>query len=51
MSLWHEATKEDLSIDEESKELHICFDSNYSGAIYVSIPLEDVKDFLKEVEG
>ena len=58
MSDWYEIKKvEDLnavSISDDREYLDIYFDTNYAGAVYVSIKIklihEVIKDWLKEQE-
>ena len=49
MSKWFEITdKEELSMSDDGTEIHICFDDDYSGAIYVSVPTEMIKELLEK---
>lgn len=49
MSKWYDVTdKEDISLSEDGTEIHICFDDDYMGAIYVSVPTEMIKNLLKD---
>jgi hypothetical protein len=48
MSKWHEVTKEDLSYSMDKKDLTILFDSDDSGNIWLTVPVKDVLEFLKE---
>ena len=49
MSKWHDITdKDDISISDDGKDLHVCFDGDYDGNIWVSIPLELLPDGLTE---
>ena len=48
MSTWYEPKKEEMDITEDGKELHVCFDSDYSGAIWISLKVADVKKLFKE---
>lgn len=49
MSLWYEKEKEDISFSDDGKEMHIFLESDYSGAIYVSIKVSDVEESLEEL--
>lgn len=46
MSTWYEPKLEDMDITEDGKELHINYNSDYSGAIYVSLKVKDIKTLL-----
>lgn len=46
MSTWFEPKKEDISFSEDGKEMHINFDQDYFGAIYISLNVEDIKEAL-----
>ena len=55
MSQWYEITDaDDISISDDREDLHILFDSNDFGNVYVSVPIEIIhiviKDWLKEQE-
>jgi hypothetical protein len=56
MSYWYDKKKEDLSISSDGKELDIYIgtegDLPYPdcGNIYVSVPIEDVEEFIKEAK-
>ena len=45
---WDVEDKESLSTSEDKKEVHICFDDDYSGAMYVSVPTEVLVEFLRK---
>ena len=47
MSLWHEKEKDDISFSDDGEEMHIYIESDYNGAIYVSVKVSDVKELLK----
>jgi hypothetical protein len=51
MSEWNEfkPDKDSISFSNDGKEMHIYFDSNYSGAIYLCLKVEDVKKALLEL--
>ena len=44
MSTWFQATKEDLDLDGD--EINIYVRQDYSGAIYVTVKIEDIKALL-----
>ena len=48
MSTWYEPKKEDLSISEDGKELHIYIDSDYNGSIRVSVNVEDIREIINK---
>ncbi len=48
MSFWYEPKSKDLSYSIDGKDLHIYIGSDDSGSIYVSLPVEEVKKFLKK---
>ncbi len=50
MSTWHERTKKDISISDDGTEVYIYVDSDDFGAIWVSLPLEDVRSIFTENE-
>lgn len=50
MSTWHEPGKDDISFSDDGKEMHVCFDSDYSGAIYIHLKVEDVKEAIAAAE-
>jgi len=50
MSLWHEKEKDDISFSDDGKEMHIHIEDDYSGAVYVSVMVSDVKELLKKLK-
>lgn len=44
MSEWYEAKPEDLAIDGD--EINICVEPNYSGNVYVTVKIKDIKALL-----
>lgn len=48
MSTWYEPKKDSISLSDDKTELHILFDTNDNGNVYVSVLVEDIKDLLKE---
>ena len=48
MSTWFEPKKEEISLSDDGKELQVRFDSDYSGNIWISLKVQDVKDILKD---
>lgn len=48
MSEWNEFNpkKDDISFSDDGKEMHIWFESNYNGNVYLSLNVEDVKEAL-----
>lgn len=48
MSYWHEKKFGDLSYSLDGKDLHIYLENDDNGTIYASVPLEDLKRFLKK---
>ena len=52
MSIWYDIKKTDeVNVSEDGKTLDILFDSkDYNGATYVQVPLERVKEVLKEYD-
>jgi len=48
MSKWWEVEDlEALSLSDDREEVHVCFDEDYSGALYISIPTELLISFLR----
>jgi len=47
MSFWYDKEKSDISFSKDGEEMHIYLDSDYSGAIYASVKVKDVKELLK----
>jgi len=41
MSLWFEAKKEDIALDGD--EINIYVKQDYSGAVYVTVKIDDIK--------
>lgn len=52
MSIWYDIKKTDeVNVSDDGKTLDILFDSkDYNGAMYVQVPLERVKEVLKEYD-
>ena len=52
MSQWNEFNpkKDNISFSEDGKEMHILFESNYDGSVYLSIDVEDIRNALKELD-
>ena len=50
MSEWWEVKKDDISFSNDGKEMHINFDHNKFGELYVSVNVEDVLQILLENE-
>lgn len=50
MSFWYEPKLEDMDITEDGKELHVHIKDDYSGAVYVSINVSDIKKLLKSLK-
>ncbi len=49
MSIWYEIKdKKDLNLSDDKKDLHVLFDGDYNGNIYVSIPIEFIKEVLEK---
>lgn len=46
MSTWYETKKEDISLSDDKEEVYIYIDSDYSGAIWVSVKVEDIKKLI-----
>jgi hypothetical protein len=47
MSIWHEVKSIDkIDITEDGEEIHINIGSDYSGAIYVSVPVKMIEKVL-----
>jgi len=48
MSKWWEVENlECFSVSDDREEVHICFDQDYQGALYISIPTELLISFLR----
>ena len=52
MSEWNEfkPNKDDISFSDDGKDMHIYFESNYNGAVYLEIKVEDIKSALKKLK-
>ena len=50
MSKWHDMLKGDITFSDDGEEMHIYIESDYNGAIYVSVKTKDVKERLKELK-
>jgi hypothetical protein len=48
MSTWYDVEKDDIDFSDDGKEIHILFDQDNFGAIYVSVKTQDIRDLLKE---
>lgn len=48
MSKWYEPKKDDISFSEDKTELHVYLESDYDGAVYVSIKVDDIKHALDD---
>jgi hypothetical protein len=49
MSQWYNITKQrDLEINNDDNTLEVYIGEDYGGAIYVSIPVEFIKELLDE---
>ena len=50
MSIWYDIKdSEDLSLSLDGKDLHVNFDGDHNGNIYVAIPLELIEPLLKKL--
>ena len=50
MSTWHEVKdKDDIDLSLDKEDLHILFDGDEWGNIYVSVPVKLVKEVLTEL--
>ena len=51
MSEWNELNpkKDDISFSDDGKEMHIWFESNYNGNVYLSLNVDDVKESLSKL--
>ena len=47
MSKWYEPEANDLSMDDEGSEVHDYLYSDYNGAVYVSLKVEDVVNLIE----
>jgi len=49
MSEWNEFNikKDEISFSKDKKEMHIRFESNYDGNVYLSIKIKDVIEALR----
>ena len=52
MSEWNEFNpkKDDISFSDDGKEMHIYFESNYNGAVYLSLEVKDVLEALEKLK-
>lgn len=52
MSEWNEfkPNRDDISFSEDKKEMHIWFESNYNGNVYLELKVEDVLEALKKIK-
>ena len=49
MSIWYDIKdKEDLSLSLDGKDLHVNFDGDDNGNIYVAIPLELIESVINK---
>lgn len=46
MSHWHEPRKEDIDLTTDGTELHVYLHDDSSGAVYVSLKVQDVREIL-----
>jgi hypothetical protein len=46
MSLWFDVNKEDLHLDGDEIDIYVRQD--YSGAVYITVKVEDIKALLTE---
>jgi hypothetical protein len=49
MSRWYEPNKEDIDFADDEKEMHVYLDSDESGAIYVSLKVDDVAEKMSSI--
>lgn len=49
MSEWYEVeNQDDVELSDDKKTLEVWFKANYNGNVYIEIPIEFVKNALKE---
>ena len=50
MSQWNEfkPERDSISFSRDGKEMHILFESNYDGSVYLFLKVEDVLKALKD---
>ncbi len=51
MSYWFEPKKEDISLSDDGKDLHIWLEQDNSGSVYASVKVEDVRAVLALLSG
>lgn len=51
MSKWYEPKLKEWKVSDDGKEIQIWIDSDDFGNIYVSLPAEDIKQFLEDNKG
>lgn len=50
MSTWYEPKLEDLDVSNDSDELDVFLYQDYSGAVYCSLKIPDIKTMLEKYE-
>ena len=52
MSEWNEfkPNRDDISFSDDGEEMHIHFESNYNGAVYLEIKVKDIKEALRSIK-
>jgi hypothetical protein len=48
MSIWYEIKEKDIDFSLDGDDLHIYLGSDYSGAIYATIPLKIIDELFKK---